>query len=467
MNDHSDQRDKIIARLAGQSLRARTQVTSACPDPELVAAYADRSLTAAEAQGCETHFAACPECQKLLALLAVSAEPPLAQQQAEAQSKTPVSFPKNSGVAAKQSPAQPSGQHKTGQAKKLWLVAALGVAAVLTLWLAFRPAVTPTQTAAVAPSAAPAAPPSNSPGANTPPQNEIAQAEIPPPLAGAAPALKPREPSLASDRESSRESDQKDVQTAKALPRALAADQTASAPVGATGGAPAEQSAAVRGPFDYAGSKAAAPAVSALPRPALPSATAPNATTPNAATPNATTLEALTATAGSPELQTERTTPSTNATSAARAGNRVAGLGAGSAPSPSSLPDQTVAGLAKEVAPGASFAAGDGPMWRVGPEGHVERSNDKGATWRPQSSGVKSDLLAGTAVSAQVAWVVGREGVILRTTDGMTWQRIASPNRLMVDWTSIQATDANHASIKSSDDRSFRTENGGHTWVAQ
>ena len=174
----------------------------------------------------------------------------------------------------------------------------------------------------------------------------------------------------------------------------------------------------------------------------------------------------VTVTTEVPVLETERTVRSSDATSAARSAAPVAGLG-GAARAPSSFSSQTVAGLAKEAAPGVTFAAGDGPMWRVGPAGSIERSNDKGTTWQQQASSVKADLLAGTAASAEVAWVVGREGVILRTTDGETWQRVTPPNRLMVDWTNIQATDADHASIKSSDDRSFRTEDGGHTWTAQ
>jgi hypothetical protein len=320
-------------------------------------------------------------------------------------------------------------------------VPVLASAAVLTVWLALRPALTPTQTSEVTGTAAPA--PAN-PNAATaaPPQNEIAQAQIPPPPAAATPALKKHEPSSQADRENARDLDQLKPRVEKEAPRTLAAAQSPSAsPEHQADANPSSAAAAIRA--------AAAPA-SALPAPAAPRPSRPG----------------VTVTTEIPVLGAERTAPSANTTSPVRSAGPVAEK-AGAAGTPLLLSDETVAGLAKEVAPGVTFAAVGGPMWRVGPGGHIERSGDKGATWQPQSSGVTADLLAGFAVSGQIAWVVGRDGVILRTTDGELWQRVASPNRLMVDWTNIQATDGQRASIKSSDNRSFRTEDGGKTWTTQ
>ncbi len=439
MTDHSDQRDKIIARLAGQSLRAGTKVGSACPDPELLAAYADHSLTADETHECEAHFAACPKCQKLLALLAVSASETPAQQQGELRDKSLV--PSSSLEVAPRTGQSPA---KQSHWVKHWLVPVLGAAAVLTLWLVLRPALTPpTQTSEVARTAAPTAPSPNSPAASAPPQNEIAQAEIPPAPATTAPAPKQREASPESNRESARDLDQLKAQAEKDNPRA----QTAPQPSFQSPEQPADANPAYASPDIH---------------PKTPAESAP----PAAPAPYATAQSLVTVTTEVPVLETERNVRSADAASAARSAGPVGAI-AGAAGAPSSFSNQTVAGLAKEAAPGVTFAAGDGPMWRVGPAGNIERSNDKGTTWQPQASSVKADLLAGTAASAEVAWVVGREGVILRTTDGQTWQRVTPPNRLMVDWTNIQATDADHASIKSSDNRSFRTEDGGHTWTAQ
>lgn len=444
MTDHSDPRDKIIARLAAQSLRAGTQVGSACPDPELLAAYADRALSADETREWETHFSACPKCQKLLGLLAVSAQEAPPQQEAALQSKSPIAFSPPTTTRAGQSPARQS------HWSKHLLVPVLGAAAVLTLWLALRPALTPTQTAEVDRTAAPASAGPNSAIASPPPKNEIAQADIPPPPAASAP---------------------RGSQTAEAIDQAKQVQRngqaaTASRPAagGTIAGPALQQQASPPSDQDSArlsasGDRALA-APQALSRPGNSEQSAQNQATPN--TPAVSQLPVLSRRYQAPAASAPVNQPAPRP--AAPSGLGVAGLGGAA---PSSFSNQTVAGLAKAVAPGVTFAAVDGPMWRVGPTGNIERSSDKGTTWQPQSSGVKADLLAGTAVSDQVAWVVGREGVILRTTDGETWQRVASPNRLMVDWTNIQATDADHASINSSDHRSFRTEDGGKTWTTQ
>jgi photosystem II stability/assembly factor-like uncharacterized protein len=106
--------------------------------------------------------------------------------------------------------------------------------------------------------------------------------------------------------------------------------------------------------------------------------------------------------------------------------------------------------------------------WRAGAGGLIERSNDQGQMWQAQASGVTSDLTAGAAVSGQVAWIVGRTGVILRTTDGSNWQRIAPPpDGAAADWVAVSATDAQHATVTSSDQRRFSTADGGRTWSRQ
>jgi photosystem II stability/assembly factor-like uncharacterized protein len=105
-------------------------------------------------------------------------------------------------------------------------------------------------------------------------------------------------------------------------------------------------------------------------------------------------------------------------------------------------------------------------LWRLSPGGRIERSADQGRTWQQQSSGVTSDLLAGAAPSDTVAWIAGRAGVILRTTDGEHWQRVNSPDAA-TDWTAIEASDAQHATLTSADRRRFATQDGGQTWKQQ
>ena len=101
-------------------------------------------------------------------------------------------------------------------------------------------------------------------------------------------------------------------------------------------------------------------------------------------------------------------------------------------------------------------------LWRVGPGGSIERSRDAGRIWETQVSNVTADLLAGSALSETVCWVVGRAGTILRTTDGEQWEKVFSP--APADWIGIQARDALHASVVTAGRERYTTNDGGKTW---
>lgn len=103
--------------------------------------------------------------------------------------------------------------------------------------------------------------------------------------------------------------------------------------------------------------------------------------------------------------------------------------------------------------------------WRVGDSGKIERSTDRGKTWKLQSSGVGADLRAGSAASDKVCWVIGKAGTILLTTDGgKHWKPVTSP--ITEDIGRIHATDAQHATIWDIPNRkSFATSDGGLTWT--
>jgi photosystem II stability/assembly factor-like uncharacterized protein len=79
-----------------------------------------------------------------------------------------------------------------------------------------------------------------------------------------------------------------------------------------------------------------------------------------------------------------------------------------------------------------------------------------------QPTGVVADLLAGSAASDKVCWLVGRSGTILRTTDGGAhWQRLRPPTE--GDLRSVSAADAQHATV-SSTNGTYQTTDGGATW---
>lgn len=101
--------------------------------------------------------------------------------------------------------------------------------------------------------------------------------------------------------------------------------------------------------------------------------------------------------------------------------------------------------------------------WRIGASGVVERSTNGGSRWVAQSTGVAADLTAGASPSAQVCWLVGRAGTILRTSDGLRWQRVGFPEPM--DLTAVQASDARTATVTAADGRRFSTADGGATWA--
>jgi hypothetical protein len=151
-----------------------------------------------------------------------------------------------------------------------------------------------------------------------------------------------------------------------------------------------------------------------------------------------------------------------------------ASLAAGNAApaSPGTAPDSTLAERARLGAtagsvilapPRIEIVSPDASIrWRIGPSGVVEYSEDAGATWEATPTGVGTDLLGGASPSGTVCWVVGRAGIVLRTTDGRRWQRLMFP--LAVDLTAIQATDARTATVTAMDGRRFTTLDGGTTW---
>jgi hypothetical protein len=103
-------------------------------------------------------------------------------------------------------------------------------------------------------------------------------------------------------------------------------------------------------------------------------------------------------------------------------------------------------------------------VWRVGNAGKIERSTDRGKTWKEQSSGVTTDLTAGSATSEKICWVIGKSGTILLSVDGgKSWKQVASP--ISGDIGGIQATDALHASVWDvAKHVSYETSDGGGTW---
>jgi hypothetical protein len=132
----------------------------------------------------------------------------------------------------------------------------------------------------------------------------------------------------------------------------------------------------------------------------------------------------------------------------------------------------TVGGRAVRPAPGTlnvrqtsvttPTLAGSAIAWRFGQDGAIEKSSDRGQTWERQSSGVTTALADASAPTDRVCWIVGAHGVVLRTTDGRTWQRLNSPTE--ADIVAVHAWSESSATITASDRSVYETTDGGQSW---
>jgi hypothetical protein len=102
--------------------------------------------------------------------------------------------------------------------------------------------------------------------------------------------------------------------------------------------------------------------------------------------------------------------------------------------------------------------------WRVLASGSVERSTNGGQSWEPIPIDPAVRLTAGSAPSPLVCWLVGPQGVILMTSDGIHFGRVPFPES--TDLVSISANDAQHATVTTADSRAFTTADGGASWRA-
>jgi hypothetical protein len=139
------------------------------------------------------------------------------------------------------------------------------------------------------------------------------------------------------------------------------------------------------------------------------------------------------------------------------------------APAPAAPPaETTLARSAFRAAVQATEILSPDPAvrWRI-VGSSVQHSANGGATWEAAPVGIAAELTAGAAPSAMVCWLVGRDGMVLLTTDGRTWRRVPFPE--MTDLSSVRATDAGAlvVSVSTADGRTFVTIDGGFTWMSR
>jgi hypothetical protein len=117
--------------------------------------------------------------------------------------------------------------------------------------------------------------------------------------------------------------------------------------------------------------------------------------------------------------------------------------------------------LRKQIA-ALEFASPDAShRWRVS-AGALEFSRDAGRTWTTAPVGDAGGLVAGASPAPQVAWIVGRRGLVLLTTDGTNFTRLLFPES--VDLTAVAPVDAQRAIVTTIDGRTFETDDSGRNW---
>lgn len=93
-------------------------------------------------------------------------------------------------------------------------------------------------------------------------------------------------------------------------------------------------------------------------------------------------------------------------------------------------------------------------------------------TWTPLQSGVTATFRGISAVNADVVWVSGSRGTVLRTLDaGETWLNVSPRPAMTLDFRDVDAIDAKTAYILSIGNgdasRILKTTDGGSSWVTQ
>jgi hypothetical protein len=451
----------------------RGAAPAGCLDPEILAAYHEGALTAAETATCKSHVAACARCQEVLgALEASDAVRMLGEEYVLAAATTAV-------AAAPMETAHGSGARKLvkdrAATKPLrlwrWLVpATVAVAAGLVVWVGVREthrtAQAPVQVAMNSPANKPTEAVSHAEQALPPPAKPAT-----PPVQEEAPRLHAPEPSMADEYRAVGGA----VANPQGAPVTVARETPSVArPRLAPGTADLEKDQKSNGavarlqvPSAVSAQEASAPAPPPLPtdRVAADYESKPARQKPTSVVNGA---------AESAQLGAARPAYSSKAKSPAgqEQGKQAvvtnAPPSAGKLVTLESLRERRTDELQKSAKGGVSqlqIAAPHGRvLWRTGAGGQIEKSSDGGASWTQQSSGVVAGLLAGAAPSEEVCWLVGRGGTVLRTTDGEHWTKVSFS--FSVDLGGVSSSDALHALVWDTQNKvKYSTSDGGNSWT--
>jgi Photosynthesis system II assembly factor YCF48 len=410
--------DAAMERWLREALAARDRTAaSECLDAETLAAWSDGALGGSERSFAEAHAARCARCQAMLAAMARSV------------------------------PEQPV----PSSAIRKWVLMlspAVAAAAAVALWFAVerRPTITLPQSTSPAPSESAASAPQVQAAPTAPAAGFEAKAEADKEAerpSSSQVGRKGQAPPIDRVASTRQEAAKASTASPSPAPAAPAPPPAPPVPLPSVAEAVAVQNTVVQNKPDASRvSEERQRAAQSLPA-------TPPAQTPQVQTPQGQTTQTQ---QPSTDLQTvPRATPEPKRQSDPRfrAGARADGF-----------LDEAREGLdlVSIVSPGGAV------RWRVLRGRIVEHSSDGGASWATQFTATDNAvLLSGAAPSSTVAWLVGRAGMVLVTTDGRTWQRVGFPE--VVDLVIVTATDARTATVTTADKRTFVTTNSGQTWI--
>ena len=103
-------------------------------------------------------------------------------------------------------------------------------------------------------------------------------------------------------------------------------------------------------------------------------------------------------------------------------------------------------------------------QWRLSGRA-IEQTRDGGTTWHQQLT-ASGELVAGASPAPTICWIVGRSGLVLLSIDGQTWRTATAPDG-RADLIAVSATDARSAAVTTMDGRTYRTVDGGNSWILQ
>jgi hypothetical protein len=484
----SDDRDRTFEKALARQLRSSASPgpdantlagapADLCPDPEILAAYHDGLLSPDERNLWKQHVLGCDNCQLVLAHLATPLDIPV-QLDAPENLLVAQQGVSSARAASPAAIARPSPFHSL---RWLWLVPAGAIAATLVAWVSLqepKPSTLSSSPVEVADNRQPpVGAPSPQPSRTLPSPRKDKDQPSASAVGGNAGAASGNRDLALKESENQRHLT-KQAPSQNAAPPAQGpsvSQQQQQQQIGRIAAGAADfadrkkldtpSSPGTTGKLAEAREQKTAPAAP----PPIPPASSEPGFVADGTVPPASTAKAEAPKPAPPAPSNRQATDSSSA-----AADTISSSGASTSLEVSSAPQsfsktRAMMRAAALQNPHVFGARGGKQFWRLGPAGSLEHSKDKGLTWKPQSSGVYTDLFAGAAPSEKVCWVVGGSGTILLTTDGGAhWSKLGSP--VANDLTGVRADDAMHAWIWFVPDqntgliKTYQTSDGGRTW---